>query len=128
MEEMRTVELNIKVVTTNLLYGFNRKTGKRYKKQDAKDFEENVRRLLNVHANRIRLPDTLNLELITRVYVSRKFDTSNCLKLFEDRVAKHFGINDRRFAGHRISRVVVKAGEEKIRFKILPYDDSIYAI
>lgn len=126
---MRVVELNLKVVSTNLLYGHNRKTGKRYKKKDAREFEEKARMLLNIHANRIRLPeDSLDLELITRIYVSRKFDTSNCLKLLEDCIAKHFRINDRRFAGHRTSRVVVKRGEEKIRFKILPYDDSLFAI
>ena len=126
---MRTVELPIKVVSTNLLYGFNRKTGKRYKKKDAKQFEEDARKYLNIHANRIRLPeDRLELELITRIYVSRKFDTSNCLKLLEDCIARHFGINDRRFTGHRTSRIVVKEGQEKVRFKILPYDDDIFSI
>lgn len=129
MEEMRTVELNLKVVSTNLLYGYNRKTGKRYKKPEATQFEDDARKFLNIHANRIRLPaDELPLELITRVFVSNKFDTSNCLKLLEDCIARHFGINDRRFMGHRTSKVIVKQGFEKIRFKILAYDDDIYRI
>ena len=123
----RPVELLIKVVSTNMLYGITKK-GKKYKKQEAVDFEDNVRRLLNIHANRMRVPEKDDLELITRVFVSRKFDTSNCLKLLEDCIASHFKINDRRFAGHRTSRVKTKEGEEKVRFLILPYDDSIYKI
>lgn len=129
MEEMRTVELPLKVVSTNLLYGYNRKTGKRYKKPEAKQFEDDARRYLNIHANRIRLPeDHFPLELITRIFVSNKFDTSNCLKLLEDCIARHFGINDRRFMGHRTSKVIVKQGFEQVRFKILVYDNAIYEI
>ena len=121
------VELKLKPVSNNMLHGIT-KTGKLYKKKDAREFEENARKLLNIHANRILLPEDGDLELITRVFVSRKFDTSNCLKLFEDCIALHFKINDRRFAGHKISRVKVKKGEERIRFFIKPYDDVNYLI
>ena len=123
----RVVELLIKVISNNHLHGVTKK-GKVYKKKEAREFEDDVKKLLRIHCNRMRLPESGDLEMVTRVFVSRKFDTSNCLKLFEDCVAKHFGINDRRFAGHRISRVKVKEGEEKLRFLILPYEDKIYDI
>ena len=119
---MRPVTLPIKPVSTNNLYG-----GKRYKKKEARVFEESVRAYLIRDAKHIVIPDG-DLQLITRVYVTRKFDTSNCLKLLEDCIAKFLQINDRRFAGHRISRVVVKPGHEKIEFRILPYDPSEYEV
>ena len=122
-----SIELEIKVVSTNMLYG-HRKNGQRFKKQDAIDFEEKIEWLLKIFANNIRLPVKCDLELITRVFVSRKFDTSNCLKLFEDCLARHFKINDRRFSGHRISRIKVKEGQEKIRFLIQEFNDEIYDI
>ena len=126
-EENFIVELPIKVVSTNMLYGV-RKNGQRYKKKEAEDFEDTVDWLLRRLAYNIKLPDSLDLELITRVFVSRKFDTSNCLKLFEDCLARFFKINDRRFKGHRISRIKVKEGEEKLRFLIKEYKDEIYSI
>lgn len=127
MKETPVIQLNIKPVSNNLLYGIT-KRGHKYKKKDAVEFEKNCEWALKVAAFNMRLTSKEDLELITRVYVSRKFDTSNCLKLFEDCVARHFKINDRRFAGHRISRVVVKEGQERIRFKIQEYDDSIFVI
>ena len=127
MIELRVIEINLKPVSNNMLHGITKK-GKIYKKKDARVFEEDARKLLNIHANRLRLPENGDLELITRVFVSRKFDTSNCLKLLEDCIATHFKINDRRFAGHKISRVKVKQGEERIRVLIKPYDDIDYLI
>ena len=124
---MRVIELNLKPVSNNMLHGIT-KTGKVYKKKEARLFEQDARRLLNIHANRIRLPEDGDLELITRVFASRKFDTSNCLKLLEDCIATHFKINDRRFSGHKISRVKVKKGEEKFRFTINLYEDVNYLI
>lgn len=120
---MDVVSLNIKPVSTNNLYG-----GKRYKKKEAKEFENTISWLLKIYANSVKLPEQGELELITRFYVSRKFDTSNCLKLLEDCISKHFQINDRRFAGHKISRVKVKPGQEKIKFLIRPYEDKNYEI
>lgn len=127
IEENMIVELPIKVVSTNMLYGV-RKNGQRYKKKEAEAFENDVDWLLRVLAKNVKIPDTIDLELITRVFVSRKFDTSNCLKLFEDCLARFFKINDRRFKGHRISRIKVKEGEEKLRFLIKEYNDEIYSI
>ena len=124
MEEiMGKVLISLKPVSTNNLYG-----GKRYKKKGAVEFEGAVEWVLKYNTLGIKIPESGDLELITRFYVSRKFDTSNCLKLFEDCLALHFKINDRRFAGHRMSRVVVKEGQEKIEFKINHYDDSIYKL
>lgn len=117
------VTLGIKPVSNNKIH-----SGRRYKTTEAKDFENVINILLSTYARDIKLPETGDLELITRVYVSRKMDTSNCLKLLEDCIARYFGINDRRFAGHRISRIVVKPGNEKIKFKIQEYDDKYYEL
>ena len=119
--------LSIKPVSTNNLYGIT-KRGRKYKKQEATDFENAVDWMLRINAFAVEIPQTRDLELITRVYVSRKFDTSNCLKLLEDCIAKFFKFNDRRFAGHRTSRVVVKEGQERIKFKILEYQDDLFRI
>lgn len=124
---MKTIELDIKPISNNALQGVTR-TGKVYKKKEAREFERQVYFLLKVAAVGVKIPEQRDLELVLRFYVSRKFDTSNCVKLIEDCIADFFKINDRRFAGHKTSRVVVKEGEEKIRFKIEPYQDLEYII
>ena len=124
---MEVIGIHIKPISNNLINGVTKK-GRVYKKKEARDFENDVSDLLKKHAWNIKLPNSRDLELIMRFYVSRKFDTSNCVKLMEDCIAKHFKINDRRFAGHKTSRVVVKPGQEKIEFVINPYNDYDYAI
>lgn len=124
---MKAIELEIKPISNNALQGIT-KTGKVYKKKEARDFENEVYFLMKKACVGVKIPEERDLELILRFYVSRKFDTSNCVKLIEDCIAKFFQINDRRFAGHRTSRVVVKEGNEKIRFKIEAYQDLDFII
>lgn len=124
---MEVIAIHIKPISNNLINGVTKK-GRVYKKKEAREFEDNVLHLLKKHAWHILIPTSRDLELITRFYVSRKFDTSNCLKLLEDCIARHFKINDRRFAGHKSSRVVVKPGKEKIEFVINSYNDADYSL
>ena len=64
----RVVELIIKPVSNNMLQGVTKK-GKVYKKKEARVFENRIKRLLNIHANRITIPESGDLGLITRVFV-----------------------------------------------------------
>ena len=121
------IVLDVKPISNNSLYGVTA-AGRRFKRKAAVNFCSKVEWLLAIGAHNVKLPESRDLELVTRFYMSRKFDTSNCIKLIEDCIANFFQINDRRFAGHRSSRVVVKEGQERIKFRIREYDDRIFKI
>lgn len=110
------VRLPLKVVSTNALY-----VGKRYKSKVARQFEWDIARLLSVKCRDITLPEG-DLVLALRVGTTRRMDTSNAIKLVEDCIARHFGINDRRFAAVTVIRVPVKSGSEFISFQLSPYN------
>lgn len=112
---MKAIRLPVKAVSTNQLY-----IGKKIKSTIARQFEEAVGILLAVHARDTQLPDG-ELCIHYRIGTSRRSDIDNCLKLLQDTIARHYGIDDRRFTAHTAVRVPVKRGEEFIIFAITAY-------
>lgn len=124
--------LLIKPVSNNDLYG-RTKSGGVYKKRDAKEFEKNVYWMMKAYINKIALPPDCNemYTLKSRFFVSGRYDTSNCVKLFEDCLelqlkGKYGKFNDRQFYGHITSKSLCKEGDEKIMFQILPYNITLF--
>lgn len=115
---MSATRLPLKALSTNALY-----IGRKVKSKAAREFETAIAHLLAV-LKPTPPPAEGDLTLHFRFGTTRKQDTSNCVKLAEDCIARHFGINDRRFVGHTAVRVPVKKGGEFILFEILPYRDS----
>ena len=85
--------------------------------------EKEVALLLSVKAPALEIPEG-QLCLHLRVGTTLRFDTSNTIKLVEDCICRHLGINDRRFSALTVVRVPVKRGQEFITFKIVPYRDE----
>jgi len=112
---MNTVHLKIAPVSTNKLY-----TGKRWKSKEARAFEWEIAKQLSFLCLDTTLPDG-DLTLHLRVGTTRRQDTSNSIKLLEDCIARHYGINDRRFRALTVVRVPTKQGEEFITFQIRPF-------
>ena len=110
--KMPAIRLPLKAVSTNQLY-----VGKKIKSRLARQFEADVAVLLKANAPDITLPDG-DLTLHLRFGITRRSDVSNCVKLLEDCIARHYGINDRRFAGLTMVRQHVKPGQEFIVFEI----------
>ena len=108
------IHLKIKTVSTNAMY-----RGRRYKSKEARQFEHDIALLLAVKA-RNTLPDG-ELCVHYRFGTSRRKDTDNNIKLLQDAICKHYGIDDSRFAAHTAVRVPVKKGEEFVTFCITPY-------
>ena len=124
------ITIGIKPLSTNKIY-----YGSRYKTAEAKAFERKCEQLLEERAANLyeTIPRVGDLELVARFYCSRMMDTSNCVKLFEDCIETHLkknipDFNDRRFAGHKISRVAVKKGQERIEFAIRQYRHEDYYV
>jgi Holliday junction resolvase RusA-like endonuclease len=62
------------------------------------------------------------LELRVVVYYSnRASDIDNCLKPFIDVLQKRYGFNDNRIYRIRITKVIVKKGEDNLAFRLLPF-------
>ena len=108
------VHLKIKTVSTNAMY-----RGRRYKSKEARQFEQDIALLLAAKA-RHKLPDG-ELVVHYRFGTSRRKDTDNNIKLLQDAICKHYGIDDARFAAHTAVRVPVKKGEDFVTFCIVPY-------
>lgn len=114
--QMTAVRLPIKALSTNQLY-----IGRKIKSAAARQFEESLAVLLAVHAKDKDLPDG-ELAIHYRIGVSRRSDLDNCLKLLQDGIARHYGIDDRRFCAHTAVRVPVKKGGEFLMFRIEAFD------
>jgi Holliday junction resolvase RusA-like endonuclease len=70
----------------------------------------------------LSVPPEGPLELRVVVYYSnRGSDIDNCLKPFIDVLSKRYDFNDNRIYRLRITKAIVKKGEENIAFRILPF-------
>ena len=112
---MQPIRLPIPPVSTNQIH-----RGRRYKSKQARQFESDIATLLAVKCRDIQLPDG-ELALHIRVGTTRQMDVDNALKLLIDCIARHYGINDRRFTALSIVRVPVKQNEGFITFAIEPF-------
>lgn len=109
---MKPIRLPLKVVSTNQIH-----IGRRRKSKPARQFERDIHYLLRAKEPNQTLPAG-ELAIHIRVGTTRRMDVDNCAKLLIDCIARHYGINDRRFTALSIVRVPVKQGEEFITFHI----------
>lgn len=112
---MHPVRLKLKTVSTNKIWA-----GRKYKTKEAKTFEKDASMLLEQVVPQTILPEG-DLTIHFRFGTTRRKDLSNNIKLLEDVIARHFGIDDRRFSGHTAVRVPVKSGDEFIIFHITEF-------
>ena len=119
---MSPVRLNLKPVSTNEMYG-----GKKFKSKKARQFESDAAILLARNARQRILPNG-DLTIHFRFGTTRQKDLSNNVKLLEDIIARHYGIDDRRFCGQTAVRVPVKKGEEFIIFQIAPFSHNDFPL
>ena len=112
---MQSIRLTLKPLSVNALY-----IGRKIKSKKARQFEKDIATLLLVNARDTSLPEG-DLTIHYRFGTTRRQDTDNNMKLITDCIARHYGINDRRFRAHTAVRVPVKTGEEFIMFTIVPF-------
>ena len=115
---MNPLRLQIKPLSTNRIY-----VGRKVKSSQARQFERDIALLLAAYAKETELPDG-DLAIHFRFGTTRQKDLSNNVKLLEDQIAKHYGIDDRRFAGHTAVRIPVPRGEEFVIFQIVPFRNA----
>lgn len=103
---------NLKPMSVNKAWlGAKRKSGE-YRK-----YESHLLRTLPD----IEIPEGL-LEVRVVVYYSSKLaDLDNAIKPLLDIITKRYGVDDRYVYRLRMTKVIVKKGEENIAFRILPF-------
>ena len=106
------IKIQIKPLSVNQAW-----KGSRYKTNKYKIFERNVLYLLP----QIKIPDQrlqLNLEF---GFSNRGSDLDNPLKMVQDILSKKYGFNDNLIYRTILDKVIVKKGEEYIKFEIIEY-------
>ena len=91
--------------------------GKRYKTNNYKSFERSLLYLLP----QLNVPDgklQLNLEF---GFSNRGSDLDNPVKMVQDILSKKYGFNDNLIYRIILDKVIVKKGDEYIKFKIIEY-------
>ena len=112
--------IGLKPISTNKIY-----KGRRYLSAEAKKFKEDARMHLRQNFQEYNIPAG-ELHMFYRFGLSRKMDVDNCVKLFQDALCDYLGIDDSRIRTFTAQRDKVKAGQEFIEFKILPFVDSSF--
>ena len=103
------IKVNIKPLSVN-----NAWRGRRFKTEDYKQYEKDLAILLP----KMKVPFG-ELEVWYEFGLSSKnADGDNCIKQFQDIISSCYGFNDRQIYKWNIEKVIVKKGEEYIKFKI----------
>jgi len=98
--------------------------GKRYKSNDYKNFERSLLYLLpplNAPSGKLQL----NLEM---GFSNRGSDLDNPVKMIQDILSKKYGFNDNLIYRIVLNKVIVKKGEEFIKFELVKLDENIMCI
>lgn len=104
------ITVNIKPLSVNEVW-----QGRRFKTQAYKSYEKAVLLML---PKRIELPSP-PFSITFEFGVSSKLsDWDNPIKPFQDILCKKYGIDDRDIYKGTVSKVLVKKGEEYVKFKI----------
>ncbi len=104
------ITVNIKPLSVNSAW-----QGKRYKTPEYKSYEKTVLLML---PKRIELPNP-PFSITFEFGVSSKLsDWDNPIKPFQDILCKKYDIDDRDIYKGTVSKVLVKKGEEYVKFKI----------
>ena len=102
--------------------------GRRYKSAAYKQYEKDV----NLYLNTLQLPKVIPKEpfhLYLEFGTTKGQDCSNSIKLFEDILCKHLGVNDNCVMSIFARKIVTKKTDRFIRFNIFEHEyDLIQAI
>ena len=109
----------IKPLTVNKAY-----RGRKYKSPEYKEWTEKMDLLLLKHAPPGPLPEG-DLFIFFNFGMTLQNDTDNPVKSAKDRIAKHYGINDRRFRSHAADRIKQPRDGGFIEFIIKPYEEVV---
>lgn len=94
--------------------------GRRFKTNDYKSYEQELYYLLP----EMEIPDgklTLKLEFGVS---SKASDIDNLVKPFQDIIQKRYNFNDKMIYRLEVDKIVVKKGEEFIKFEISKYEPN----
>ncbi len=111
-ESMTEYTVQIKPLSVNQAW-----QGRRYKTSEYKGFESSLMWLLPKDVN---IPEG-KLFLSLEFGVSPLFDWDNGIKPFQDILQKKYGFNDNRVYKASVEKVVVKKGNEYIKFMFTEY-------
>lgn len=111
------IAIDIKPLSVNKAW-----KGKRYKTDAYKVFEKQILLLL---PSSVRVPNG-PLELrIEFGFSSTLSDWDNPIKPFQDCLQKKYGFDDKRVMRGIVDKVMVKKGQEYIKFQILPHTTEL---
>jgi len=107
----RAIKLKVRPLTVNQCW-----QGRRYKTNKYNQYEKMVMECLPAS---ISIPDNEKLRLYLEFGVSTKLaDWDNPIKPFQDVLQKKYDFNDNRIYEATVKKVVVKKGEEYVKFRI----------
>lgn len=95
--------------------------GRRFKTDEYKTYEHSLHYLL---PKKIELPVSRYFVVYTFGLSSAVADWDNCIKQFQDIIAKKYGFNDKFITGGIVLKKIVPKGQEYISFKITSYDQE----
>ena len=95
--------------------------GRRFKTDEYKTYEHSLHYLL---PKKIELPVSRYFVVYTFGLSSAVADWDNCIKQFQDIIAKKYGFNDKFITGGIVLKKIVPKGQEYIAFKIVAYDQD----
>ena len=99
--------------------------GRRYKTPEYRDYTMVVNALL-AKFQLPRIPKGEPFYLYLEFGIGKLQDASNGIKLFEDVLCEHMGINDRNVMGLFVRKVVTKKRDCYIRFNIFEHEYDLY--
>lgn len=97
--------------------------GKRWMSKAGAQFKKDCALLLAAKGDQIRAMRG-DMSIHFHFGLVRDMDTSNCIKLVEDCIAEHLGVNDSRFRGLTATKSKVRKGHEFIDIAITEYDEA----
>lgn len=104
-------QINIKPLSVNEAF-----KGKRFRTEKYDLF---IRNMLLLLPKSILIPDASNIKLAIEFgFSSKSSDIDNCCKSFIDCLVKKYSFDDRHIYELHILKVIVKKGEEYIKFRI----------
>lgn len=107
----------IKPLTVNRAY-----RGRRFRSNEYDDFEREVGIFLK---RDLIVPPGANLSVTYRFgFSSKQADIDNPIKVFQDILQKFYGFNDKMIYEIRVTKEIVKKGEEYVEFDISTVDEK----
>ena len=111
-------KINIKPFSIN-----KARQGKQYKTEKCAQFMENLSILLLANTPKVEIPEgDLEIHFIFGLFYYTVTDADNCVKVTQDVICSHYGIDDKRFIGGSQRKIKVPKGQEFIQYIIREYN------